>query len=139
MGQQETEQQEKDIRVHRFYHNIITGTRCGECDRGHQGIRPLKLGEMLEHVERTGHSFYFQIKSVYSLEYSLECQDPGRMETAETPNPRLDEFLDINPVYEVVQTKPGETQPATYEQTLRSQLEQQGFDATGSGNQYLQE
>ncbi len=132
MERQETGQPEMDIRVHRFYSNILSKTECQKCDRGRSGGGALSLGEMLEHIERTGHRFHFQTRSVHSLE------DQNR-EGTKTMSPRLDEFLEVAMMYSVVQIKPGEVQPASYNQVLRRHLEQQGFDAAGLDDKDVEE
>ena len=117
------EQHEMDIRVRRFYRNIMNSTRCQQCDLGHRGPGTLSLGDMLEHIERTGHAFHFETRSIHSLE------NQSRMDF-KTMNPRLDEFLILQPLYKVIQADPDGVQPVSHSHALRRQLERQGFDAS---------
>ena len=122
---------ETDIRVHRHYANVVTGVRCRECGLGRLGGKNLRLGDMLEHIERTGHRFRFETVSIHTME------DENREGATRTLSPKLEEFLDISPVHEVVEIEPERLEPTGYGAVLRRQLERQGFDTSNAGDEEL--
>ena len=123
---------EMDIRIRRHYANILAGVSCRECGLSRRGRRTLSLGDMLEHIERTGHRFRFETVSVHTM------ADENREEGTGTLSPGLEEFLDINPMHEVVEIEPKRLEPTGYGAVLRRQLERQGFDTSNAGDEELE-
>lgn len=111
-----------DIRIHPFYRNIVSKVKCGSCDFGTRTWEQPTLGDMMAHIEETGHRLTFYLTTICSM------WDED-LERSKTLTPSLDEFLDVNPVYEITQALPGENVPGDPAERLRRALRWQGFDA----------